>query len=584
MSGIASLSNTARDMFRGPRGVASFIPHLKDGGEATYRSPLFGRRVDRYIPPEVRQVLGAAVAGADMLNPVSAYREYLKEVDEGDYTDAAVEAAGILAPGVAGKLVKPAVRAAGPYVDDATKAMMEMFLPTGAPDVAPRMAAGDLPSEVPEKKLTFDELRERARARIAEKNELLSALTVDDKPVRFKSGDLTALVSRSPDREGWRVTYFQPDGSPSGHSDAPDKARAVWRALDDQFLPLQDPRSAVRDPDLDRGIGSVEPASNIPVREGIRAYHGSPHKFERFDMSKVGTGEGAQSYGHGLYFAELEDVARGFRDRISLNKNQFDIVDRRTGDSIPEGTPGYKAVKDFLDAYAYDLKSGDISHKKKWWAYQIPLAEKRLKEYEDYAALTGDFEMFKDDIARMKAEIADYMAAPELVDRVRAAPRGSMYEVMIDANPEDFLDWDKPFESADELERFAARFDAIDPVLRKRIEDYGYLRQQMGQPLPDGNDIIREIMGGIGGANAVRATEVMREAGIPGIKYLDAGSRGVGEGTRNYVVFDDRLINIVRVYGVGGAAALLGVSAVDVEQALADNLSESELRGLTRPD
>lgn len=34
MSGIASLSNTARDMFRGPRGVAGFIPHLKDGGEA----------------------------------------------------------------------------------------------------------------------------------------------------------------------------------------------------------------------------------------------------------------------------------------------------------------------------------------------------------------------------------------------------------------------------------------------------------------------------------------------------------------------------------------------------------------------
>ena len=144
MAGIASLSNTARDMFRGPRGVAGFIPHLKDGGEATYRSPLFGPKVDRYIPPEVRQILGAAVAGADMLNPVSAYREYLKAVNEGDYTDAAVEAAGILAPGVAGKLIKPAVRAAGPYVDDATKAMMEVFLPTGAPDVAPRMAAGDL--------------------------------------------------------------------------------------------------------------------------------------------------------------------------------------------------------------------------------------------------------------------------------------------------------------------------------------------------------------------------------------------------------------------------------------------------------
>ena len=38
--------------------------------------------------------------------------------------------------------------------------------------------------------------------------------------------------------------------------------------------------------------------------KGIRAYHGSPYDFEKFDISKIGTGEGAQAYGHGLYFAE----------------------------------------------------------------------------------------------------------------------------------------------------------------------------------------------------------------------------------------------------------------------------------------
>jgi hypothetical protein len=45
--------------------------------------------------------------------------------------------------------------------------------------------------------------------------------------------------------------------------------------------------------------------------QGIRAYHGSPHDFDRFDLNKIGTGEGAQAYGHGLYFAENEGVARG---------------------------------------------------------------------------------------------------------------------------------------------------------------------------------------------------------------------------------------------------------------------------------
>ena len=46
----------------------------------------------------------------------------------------------------------------------------------------------------------------------------------------------------------------------------------------------------------------------------ITAYHGSPHDFDRFDLSKIGTGEGAQAYGHGLYFAENEGVAKGYRD------------------------------------------------------------------------------------------------------------------------------------------------------------------------------------------------------------------------------------------------------------------------------
>src|SRR4029079_2118814 len=46
----------------------------------------------------------------------------------------------------------------------------------------------------------------------------------------------------------------------------------------------------------------------------IRAYHGSPHDFDKFDLSKIGTGEGAQAYGHGLYFAENEGAATGCRE------------------------------------------------------------------------------------------------------------------------------------------------------------------------------------------------------------------------------------------------------------------------------
>jgi hypothetical protein len=42
------------------------------------------------------------------------------------------------------------------------------------------------------------------------------------------------------------------------------------------------------------------------IAESIEAWHGSPHDIDRFDSSRIGTGEGAQTYGHGLYFAENE--------------------------------------------------------------------------------------------------------------------------------------------------------------------------------------------------------------------------------------------------------------------------------------
>jgi len=128
-------------------------------------------------------------------------------------------------------------------------------------------------------------MRASARARIQEKNALVEQLTANEAPVRMSDGVLTALVSRSPDREGWRVTYFQPDGSPSGHSDAADKASAVRKALDDQFRPIKAPASTRGEippppevtppmpeatPDLGRGLGSFEfPSPEISQRTQI---------------------------------------------------------------------------------------------------------------------------------------------------------------------------------------------------------------------------------------------------------------------------------------------------------------------------
>jgi hypothetical protein len=59
------------------------------------------------------------------------------------------------------------------------------------------------------------------------------------------------------------------------------------------------------------------------------------------------------------------------------------------------------------------------------------------------------------------------------------------------------------------------------------------------------------------------------EQGVPGIRYLDGGSRRAGQGTRNYVMFPgtEDQIRILRKYAVPGAigagAASAGSSAQD---------------------
>jgi hypothetical protein len=63
-----------------------------------------------------------------------------------------------------------------------------------------------------------------------------------------------------------------------------------------------------------------------------------------------------------------------------------------------------------------------------------------------------------------------------------------------------------------------------------------------------------------------QATNALREQGIPGIKYLDQGSRFNGDGTRNYVVFDDMIIDILRKYGLAPPAIAAGASIMGPDQ------------------
>jgi len=48
--------------------------------------------------------------------------------------------------------------------------------------------------------------------------------------------------------------------------------------------------------------------------------HGTPHNFDKFQLEKIGTGEGAQAFGYGLYFTDGSKIAEGYARKLSEDK------------------------------------------------------------------------------------------------------------------------------------------------------------------------------------------------------------------------------------------------------------------------
>ena len=57
------------------------------------------------------------------------------------------------------------------------------------------------------------------------------------------------------------------------------------------------------------------------------AYHGSPHRFSQFTLDHIGTGEGAQAHGWGLYFAREKNIANDYRERLRKGRSRGQLFE-----------------------------------------------------------------------------------------------------------------------------------------------------------------------------------------------------------------------------------------------------------------
>jgi hypothetical protein len=280
--------------------------------------------------------------------------------------------------------------------------------------------------------------------------------------------------------------------------------------------------------------------TTAPGARNFLAYHASPYSFDRFSSDKIGAGEGAQAFGHGLYVADAERVMNNYFDAFDQQARQ---THTRLGDQWLEPLKGQPldqvAPEQFL-MHAHQA-FGDIG--------KTPTQRMRNAEFVLDAKYPNAPDAYREAVRKAAAAVkpADFTTQ----NAVR-------YEVNVASDPAHFLDWDTP---RDQLAPNVQAFAKVNtPQAWENAADGASLYHGMAKEL----------------GSAAAASDAMAKAGIPGIRYLDGSSRAGGEGTRNTVIFDDKLITILRKYGIaglmaGGGAAAGGQMLPDPSNPLAGN-------------
>lgn len=208
----------------------------------------------------------------------------------------------------------------------------------------------------------------------------------------------------------------------------------------------------------------------------ITAYHGTPHDVDHFTTGKVGTGEGHQSYGWGLYFADTKDVAQYYADVVHDDA----MLDRN------------------------NARMADLA---------------RVMEADS----TGGHRQFRSDAGRKAAEEYDRLMQEKITP-------GRMYTVKLNVKNEQLLDWDNPV-SPELIERLIAIGPRVagmpgrpqhNESFEERLRD-GFTAQEPGEELPDGGELYRTLSDSLGSQK--RASELLQSVGMSGVRYLDQNSR-----------------------------------------------------------
>ena len=280
------------------------------------------------------------------------------------------------------------------------------------------------------------------------------------------------------------------------------------------------------------------------------AWRGSPHDFDTFDLGAIGTGEGNQAHGWGLYFAKDKKVSDLYRRELSL------IHDVDKGTLFKVDVPDTKTMID--EQQSLNILSKETKQSLNAAINALPEQEKEvfINEYTNsplfnhYAKkeideLGSKFNQLDTEYNLLKDKYLDKYIEGELntITQRTINRLAEKYNIDLKALKED-PDSIKDVKNQLDTMWFNA-FTEYGMASKKYREIYwGKYKEDFSTLLNDsginGRDFYLALSKALGGAK--KASEHLNEYGVKGITYV-----GEQDG-RCYVVFDDKAIKVIEKY------------------------------------
>lgn len=313
------------------------------------------------------------------------------------------------------------------------------------------------------------------------------------------------------------------------------------------------------------------------------AYHGSPHRgIKKMSLQHIGTGEGNQAYGWGIYSAEARGTAEFYRKNLSVldvDPRECVVFSGKKGTySFKDGAwviPGGKKVPPVIERLLSNLATGRLSGNDSLSEDVAHIKEVNAKYVKGYTRAATEY---REKLAELEASGKDWCRSEQcskdtlkerLADVVRRAnesqmeidwlevnplteeditqpPGGQLYRLEVPEN-DVLLDWSAPLSEQPEKVKAAIREIAAE-LTPEDIERLGGNTDMLLSDEMEGKQFYAMLAWLPSVDSEKAASMLLLKHGIPGLRYWDSQSRLDGEGTHNFVVWDEDAMSIEETY------------------------------------